>query len=352
MLRCETSAAQPRGRESLSPPAEDLPAAATATSRAARPTVTVIVCAFTEDRWEDLSRAVDSLHHQTERAREIILVIDHCPGLLHRARRDLTGVTVMPNRFGKGLSGGRNTGALAAGGDVIAFLDDDAAADPGWIATISDRYRDPRVLGVGGLVKPAWDDGRPSWFPPELDWVVGCSYRGLPEVSAPVRNFIGANMSFRREVLDRAGGFSDALGRVGAIPLGCEETELCLRASQLHPDGVLLYEPAAAVSHRVRARRASWAYLRSRCYAEGLSKAAVAKMAGSSRALASERSYVRSVIPRALVMALAGAVRGRGAGLATALALIGAVTTTGTGYALGRIAASRTARYAQIPHHA
>ena len=140
-------------------------------------------------------------------------MIDHCPGLLHRAQRDLAGVTVLPNRFGKGLSGGRNTGAMAASGDVIAFLDDDAAADPGWIAAISDRYQDPRVLGVGGLVKPAWDIGRPSWFPPELDWVVGCSYRGLPEVSGPVRNFIGANMSFRREVLDRLGGFSAGWAR-------------------------------------------------------------------------------------------------------------------------------------------
>ncbi len=317
-----------------------------ATSRAAPPAVSVIVCAFTEDRWEDLSRAVDSLHQQTEQAREIIVVIDHCPGLLHRARRDLTGVTVVPNRFGKGLSGGRNTGVLAASGDVIAFLDDDAAADPGWIAAISDCYRDPRVLGVGGLVEPAWDNGRPSWFPPELDWVVGCSYRGLPEVSAPVRNFIGANMSLRREVLDRLGGFSVALGRVGSVPLGCEETELCLRASQLHPEGVLLYEPAASVSHRVRAKRATWAYLRSRCYAEGLSKATVAKLAGSRRALASERSYVRSVIPRAVIMALTGAVRGRRAGLATALVLIGAVATTATGYAVAMLAASGTSRYA------
>ena len=374
---------KPQGRNMarLSPPAGGLPAVATpaddridvptlangenrgdaltlrqtsvpvATSRAARPAVSVIVCAFTEDRWEDLSRAVDSLHQQTEQAREIIVVIDHCPGLLHRARRDLMGVTVVPNSVGKGLSGGRNTGALAASGDVIAFLDDDAAADPGWIAAISDCYRDPRVLGVGGLVKPAWDNGRPSWFPPELDWVVGCSYRGLSEVSAPVRNFIGANMSFRREVLDQLGGFSAGLGRVGAIPLGCEETELCLRASQLHPEGVLLYEPAAFVSHRVRTKRASWAYLRSRCYGEGLSKATVAKLAGSRRALASERSYLRSVIPRALVMALAGAARGRRAGLATALALIEAVVITGTGYAVGSLAASATARNAVGPVH-
>ena len=66
---------------------------------ATRPAVSVIVCGYTEDRWDDLSRAVRSLHEQTEPAREVILVIDHCPGLLRRARDDLAGVSVVPNRL-------------------------------------------------------------------------------------------------------------------------------------------------------------------------------------------------------------------------------------------------------------
>src|SRR5207247_342118 len=109
--------------------------------------------------------------------------------------------------------------------------------------------------------KPAWESGRPRWFPPELDWVVGCSYRGMRTGRGPVRNFIGANMSFRREVLEDLHGFLTSLGRVGTAPLGCEETEFCLRVSQRYPDGVLLYEPTAPVSHRVSRPRTAW----SRC---------------------------------------------------------------------------------------
>ena len=308
---------------------------------AARPTVSVVVCAFTEDRWEDLSRAISSVHAQTEAARETILVIDYCPGLLRRARRELAGVIVVPNRFEKGLSGGRNTGVAEARGDVVAFMDDDAAADPDWIARLAARYQDPRVVGVGGLVTPVWDTGRPSWFPPELDWVVGCSYRGMATGTEPVRNFIGANMSFRRDIVEDVRGFSTGLGRMGTVPLGCEETELCLRISQRYPEGVLLYEPAAAVSHTVRRQRASWGYLRSRCFAEGLSKAQVARLAGAQRALASERSYVRSTIPRGVGRSLAAAARGRLAGMATALALVTAVVVTSVGYVVGRIAVSR-----------
>jgi glycosyltransferase involved in cell wall biosynthesis len=313
--------------QALAPPAPAPP----------RPTVSAIVCAFTQDRWDDMCRAVGSLHRQSERPHEIILVVDHCPALLERARQELTGVTVMPNRFAQGLSGGRNTGVASTSGDVVAFLDDDAAADPGWIARLADRYLDRHVLGVGGLVRPAFDERPPGWFPAELNWVVGCSYRGMPEASAPVRNFIGANMSFRREVLTVTGGFSDSLGRVGSVPLGCEETELCLRVSQRYPDGVLLYEPAAAVSHRVRRQRTTWAYLRSRCYAEGLSKATVASLAGAGRALASERAYVRSAIPRAVGRSLARAARGRVTGLGTAVALVTAVMWTATGYLVGRV---------------
>jgi hypothetical protein len=195
---------------------------------------------------------------------------------------------------------------------------------------------DPTVLGVGGLVEPAWEHGRPGWFPPELDWVVGCSYLGMRSGLGPVRNFIGANMSFRREILAEIGGFSIELGRVDSNPFGCEETELCLRVSQRYPDAILLYEPAAAVHHRVRKQRARWRYLRSRCYAEGRSKATVAALAGAESALASERSYVRSTIPRGIFRSLWKAARGRPSGLLSAYALVMAVLMTGFGYYVGR----------------
>ena len=314
-----------------------------------RPAMSVVVCAFTEDRWEDICRVLGSLRAQSEAPGEIILVIDHCPALLRRARQAFPEVTIVPNHFQKGLAGGRNTGVAHAWGDVVAFIDDDAVADPDWLSRLADHYMDPTVAGVGGLVEPAWEHGRPGWFPPELDWVVGCSYLGMRPGLGPVRNFIGANMSFRREILAEIGGFAVELGRVDSNPFGCEETELCLRVSQRYPNAILLYEPAAAVSHRVRQHRASWSYLRSRCYAEGRSKATVASLAGAESALASERSYVRSTIPRGVGRSLWKAVCGRPSGLLSAFALVMAVLTTGFGYVVGRRAGRKSAVEELVP---
>ncbi|MFI9802141.1 glycosyltransferase family 2 protein [Streptomyces sp. NPDC052302] len=300
------------------------------------PSLSVVVCAYTLDRWDDLRAALASLESQRRPPDEIVLVIDHCPALHRRATERLTTARVVANRERRGLSGARNTGVRTAVSDVVAFLDDDAVAEPSWTERLLSRYDDPRVAGVGGLVVPWWQSGRPAWFPPEFDWVVGCSYRGLPQEAAPVRNFIGANMSFRRERLLAAGGFRTDLGRVGTRPLGCEETELCLRITARDPGAVLLYDPTAAVRHKVPARRASWSYYRSRCYAEGLSKAVVARHSAGVTALSSERAYLRSTIPRAVRQALRP---GRPAPARTVAALSLGVGATAAGYAVGTVRA-------------
>ncbi|KAB1146647.1 glycosyltransferase family 2 protein [Streptomyces luteolifulvus] len=299
------------------------------------PTLSVVVCAYTLDRWEDLRAAIGSVLAQERPADEVVLVVDHNQALLERAERELTGVRVVPSRGRRGLSGGRNTGVEVAHGDVVAFLDDDATAEPGWTGRLLAPYGDPRVAGVGGFVRPRWSTGRPVWFPAEFDWVVGCSYRGLPERATPVRNFIGANMSFRRTELLAAGGFLGTLGRVGTRPAGCEETEMCLRIAARRPEAVLLYDPAVQVRHRVPEARTHWSYFRSRCYGEGLSKALVARHRGRGSALASERTYLRSTIPRALARNLRGT--GRPGALRTVGALSAGVCVTVTGYLVGRV---------------
>ncbi len=298
--------------------------------------VAVVICAYTMERIKDIQRAVASVGDQRRPADELILVIDHNDELASLARERFAGARVIVNVGQRGLSGARNTGIASATSDVVAFLDDDAQADPGWLETMLSWYDDPSIIAVGGTSEPIWHDRRPGWFPVEFDWVVGCSYRGLPTQPADVRNLIGSNMSFRRDVFERIGGFHYAIGRVGTRPVGCEETELCIRAVRLMPGSRVMWDPAVRVSHYLPESRAQWRYFRARCYAEGLSKAIVAQLAGADRGLASERSYVMRTLPAGVVTGVGDAIRERSlAPLVRAGAIIAGLGMTGAGFAAG-----------------
>ena len=261
-------------------------------------TISVIICAYTLERWNDLVDAVISVQHQIVPATEIIVVIDHNPELLRQVQAHILGIVAIENGKERGLSGARNSGILLADGDLIAFLDDDAIADEQWLKQLSQHMQDPNILGTGGTVLPLWVDQKPSWLPEEFYWVVGCTYLGLPCTIAAVRNPIGASMCIRREVFEAVGGFRSSLGRVGTRPIGCEETELCIRARQRWPQRIFLFIPLAQVLHRVPGPRTSWHYFWARCYAEGISKAFVARFVGTKDSLSAESTYTLQTLPK------------------------------------------------------
>jgi GT2 family glycosyltransferase len=303
-------------------------------------TLSVILCAYTEARWDDLLAAVDSLLCQTLPPHEIIVAVDHNPLLAARVRRGLPNVQVVENTGARGLSGARNAGVAAAQGSIIVFLDDDAAAAPDWLAQIAAAFANPTVAGTGGAIEPAWRVGRPAWFPTEFDWVVGCTYRGMPETPTPVRNLIGCNMAFRREVFDTIGGFR--IGRVGALSIGQEndETEFCIRLAAAKPDASLLYKPAARVWHTVSQGRATFRYFARRCFSEGMSKAALSRQVGADSGLATERSYTLHTLPQGVLKGLVDTLfRGDSSGLLRASAIVAGFATTAAGFLAGHMLA-------------
>lgn len=297
----------------------------------------MVICAYSEARFDCLRAAVAATAEQSCAPVEVIVCIDHNPALLERACEALPGARVIPNEGRSGLSGARNTGFQHASGDVVAFLDDDARPEPTWLEELTAAFIDPAVVGAGGVALPAWEGQRPQWLPPELYWVIGCSYKGLPEQVAEVRNPIGANMSFRRKALAASGGFVDGIGRVGAVPLGCEETELSIRVRRA-TEGVVLHVPSARVHHHVASSRLTWRYLLARCWAEGRSKALVAAHAGADAATSSERRYALRTLPRGVLAGVVAALRGDATGLLRAAAIVAALATTTAGYVRGRLA--------------
>lgn len=297
--------------------------------------VSVVICAYTENRWDDVLAAVESVKAQRLEPLEIILVVDHNPGLYVRLKSELPDVVVVENRHEQGLSGGKNTGVAMARGELVAFLDDDAIAEPDWLTFLAASYTDEKVIGVGGLTLPLWESGRPVWFPKEFDWVVGCTFVGREP--GRVRNLLGGNASFRRQAFDIAGGFPSHLGRstTDRRPLGGEETEFCIRLSHLHPGSVFVFDARAVIWHRVPAARSRFTYFRSRCYAEGLSKALVTRSVGVADGLSAERSYTAVTLRRGVIRGVADALRGHPAGLARSAAITVGLLSAATGYTVG-----------------
>lgn len=306
-------------------------------------TVAVVICAYTEKRWDDVLAAYSSVLDQSVVPDEIILVVDHNPALLARLTPACPQASVIENAASNGLSGARNTGVEAADSDIILFLDDDAYAADGWVEQMTAPFADPRVQGVAGWATPNWDGaGQPRWFPEPFLWVVGCSYEGMPTTAVPVRNPLGCAMAFRRPALVDLGGFTSGIGRVGTHPVGCEETEFSIRLRQEDPSARILSAPGAVVHHRVTEDRRRIGYFSRRCYWEGVSKALVAKGVGRNDALATERSYVSTVLPRAVFRGVRDALRGDASGLLRSAAVVYGLGATSLGYLRGLRAAAQT----------
>jgi glycosyltransferase involved in cell wall biosynthesis len=296
----------------------------------------VIICAYTAERWDDTMRAVASVQAQQPAPNEVILVVDHNPELLARLVAALPGVRVVPNAGERGSSEARNTGVALATGDLVAFLDDDAVAQPGWLAALTAHYSDPGVMGVGGRTAPGWATNRPRWWPPEFDWVIGCAYTGRePGI---VRNLHGGNDSFRRDVFVN-GGFPPQIARSAQDrrPLSGEATEFCIRAGKAWPRRVFIYDDRAVIKHRIPEAREKFSYFCSRCFSEGLSKAVVTTSVGLGAGLATERRYTAVTLPAGVLRGLRRAARGDWAALLPAGAIIAGLMSTALGYVVGSI---------------
>ena len=191
---------------------------------------------------------------------------------------------------------------------------------------------------------------------------IGCTHSGMPSEPAPVRNLIGAGMSFRREVLDEVGRFRIELGRTGTLSSGRlaglrsggsfntgDDTDVCIRIHEHRPEGKILFDPRAAVDHHVPPERARLRYFLSRCRGEGRSKAVLAAYVGSDAGLSEERSYVRRTLPLGFLRSLGQGLRGDLRGPQRAAMLVLGLLTTTAGYLAALPEARRMARLREHP---
>lgn len=312
-------------------------------------TASVIICAYTEDRWALLVQSVESVLHQDRRPIEVIVCVDHNDALLERCRhkwaRGRDGaqlpVTVIANKYEGHLGSARNSATEISNGDIVVFLDDDAWADQDWLERLLAPYDDERVIAVGGAPLPEFENERPGWFPFEFDWVFGCVYDGLPETRATQARLIGANMSVRREALVAIGGFHSD---------NHDDMDMCHRLAYAFPNQRVVYEPAARVHHYVPRARTTWHYFWQRCFFVNKGKVEAFSQMEEAASLSADVGFVSHAVSRGVPRALGQVVKGDLWGVARAGAIVAGIALAGAGHFAGQCA--QLVRRRRVRRHA
>jgi len=161
----------------------------------------------------------------------------------------------------QGLSAARNRGMKEAKGAIFVFIDDDAFANKDFAQNIISFYNsNSNVMATGGKTIPQFEEEKPIWMSHFLLPLVAAVDMGENPKPFPRKSFpIGANMAFRRKIMEEVGYFDVNLGRKGKNLQGGEEKDLFnrLRAKGLQP----WYLPATIVHHIIPANRMTTDYI-------------------------------------------------------------------------------------------
>ena len=306
--------------------------------------VSIIIPGFTDDSYFNLLDAIDSLLHQSYADIEVVVAI-HTSNKLYeeivKAYSEQNKVKVVFSEQSLGAAAARNVGIKAAQGDILAFIDDDAVADQKWIENLVNTYQELDAMAVGGKILPIWLPGKPAYFPEELYWLVGVTHKGFAEDKVvEVRNAFGPNMSFKREVFEKAGLFNENLGfsKQGTSYIQAGEAEFSLRMTSKFGVGVI-HNPEAIVHHKIPVSKARIKLLLKRSFYQGYSKVLLEKWGPSAGSISTEKTHLKDLllkyIPERIKRVLIGP--NRVAQVKQLSVLIASIMAVGLGFVHGHI---------------
>lgn len=210
--------------------------------------LTVAVIVVTYSRPEYLRRCLTDVLSQTVAPQEIIVVDSSPNDLTTSLVATFPGVKYLRNALGMGhMATSRVLGVAASTSAIVAFIDDDAYAEPQWLEELLKPYADPGVAGVGGRARnnqPGEDRAGSDQVGLLLpDGRLTGNFAAVTDGNVEVDHLIGCNMSYRRSALQQIDGIHDHWP--GTSLREDADTGLRLRRAGFR----LIYAPEAAVLH-------------------------------------------------------------------------------------------------------
>lgn len=296
--------------------------------------VSVVVPAHSSVPYDDFCDCVDALLSQTYDEVEIVVIVDGDETVHKRAKDDYgeySNVVIYRTEHDAGPLSRGNMGAVQSSGDVVALTDADATPSEDWVEHLVGAYERHDAIAVGGRIEPEWMAGKAEYIPEEFYFLIGATHRGFADEEREVRNTFGANLSFRRDVFLKLGGFK--LGGIDPSSVQGRETELCSRLRQAYDEGVI-YTPDAVVSHKIYEYRKEPRWLVDRAFWQGYSKRAMEKLVPDSSDEESDqlRKLLFDFIPKRLWNLFISPSKAKLAQIIMLFVLLGA---TGVGYLYG-----------------
>lgn len=205
------------------------------------------VCVVTFERPDFLRRCLDALRRHVTADTEIVVVdaSAHAADDLAEASSSVTTYVHAPALAGW-MTRSRNEALLHSHGRIVSFIDDDVVVSATWQSAVLTAFDDETVDAVAGRTRnnlPGEEhyDHPVGRLRPDGSLTEG--FGSMPEGAVEVDHGIGANMSFRRAVLARLGGFRDDYPGTAIR----EDTDMYLRIK--HLGGRAVFVPTALVDH-------------------------------------------------------------------------------------------------------
>lgn len=229
--------------------------------------VSAVLCSYNRARF--IIKAVDSIFAQDfdKSKLEVIVVDNNSPdntvALLEEYKQK------HPDRnfsyyveYNQGVAFTRTRCAKEAKGEIIAYLDDDSEAQPGWLQTIVSFFdTHPEVYSVGGKITPRFLTDVPDWYSKYFNGLVGSFDQGRSVKQLTGERYpCGANMAFRKAAFELVGYFNTLLGRSGKGLLANEEKDIYKRI--LATGKKVYYLPSMSVIHAVESNKFDKNYVR------------------------------------------------------------------------------------------